>query len=71
MYSISVYRTNVENSQVDYEFRNEKELHRDFYTILLGKYDCTEEEAIEICSWAELAAVGEWYDTNNISVCIS
>lgn len=71
MFIFEIYENSVENSSRIFSFRNEKEIHKDLYDILSYyqyKYPITDEQIIEIVSWAECAEVGSDFTLDDITI---
>lgn len=71
MIKFEIYENSVENSSRIFSFKNEKEIHKEFYDILRDyqyKYSITDEQIVEIVSWAELAEVGSDFTLDDITI---
>ncbi len=71
MFKFEIYENSVENSSRIFSFKNEKEIHRELYDILKNyqyKYPITDEEIVEIVSWAELAETGSDFTLDDITI---
>ena len=73
MIKFEIYENSVENSSRIFSFKNEKEIHKEFYDILRNyqyKYPITDEQIVEIVSWAELAEVGSDFTLDDITIIV-
>lgn len=71
MIKFEIYENSVENSSRILSFRNEKEIHKELYDILSDyqyKYPITDEQIVEIVSWAELAEVDSDFTLDDITI---
>ena len=71
MIEFEIYENSVENSSRIFSFKNEKEIHKEFYDILSAyqyKYSITDEQIIEIVSWAELAETDSDFTLDDITI---
>ncbi|MBP0959812.1 MAG: hypothetical protein J5992_06785 [Oscillospiraceae bacterium] len=73
MYRFEIFKNNEENSSVTLVVRNRRDINPIVYKHLTNSnYDnhVSEETAIDIACWCELASVGETYETDELTVIV-
>ena len=71
MIKFEIYENSVENSSRIFSFKNEKEIHKELYDILSDyqyKYPISDEQIVEIVSWAELAETDSDFTLDDITI---